>query len=1304
MKDITKTLMICIFFLSLLTSGLGAGFGATENNNDSNDSNTLSSDPRSASLRGIDIDWGQIQVLSEPVVGQNYNTEWSAYTMIEVENDKIYVVWEDGNNTNGAGTDLDIFYRFFDGKNWSDIQIISEPIAGQNMNNKTSRCPDIAVENGKIYIVWQDDNNTNGAGDDNDIFFRCNLTGSSWEDIQVISEPLLGLNNNNNSVGPMIAVDNGRIHVVWHDFTDHNNSGADGDIFYRCNLTGLGWENIQVISEPVFGQNINSEYSWMPRIAAENNKTYVVWGDFTDYNGAGPNIDVFYRANLTGTGWEDIQVISEPVPGKNLNIKGANFPNIAVENGKIYVVWEGFNDSYGGQYKDIFYRCNITGTNWETEQLLNEDVQSRSFFPYIAIDNEKLHVVWSDQNNTNGAGTDWDIFHRCNLTGSGWSEYHVISEPVVNQNFNTADNEYSAPFCTAENDILYVVWEDTNNTDGSGIDADISFRKLGFTPPRFFVRSPKVTPRLGNTSTEFNFTIKYFNLENTPPTIIEVVIDDKEHSMLECDTSDTDYSDGKNYYFKIKYLDIGIHTYWFNISDGISNKKTKLFSDLEVLNTAPQIISENNLTAIEDHYYEIFYKYEDIDIANIGQTCCWEFGTNATWLDFDIETGRLSGAPENDDVGQYWVNIAVDDTLAVSSTNFTLTVVDVNDSPLIITENVLVTNEDELYQVDYEAEDIDSKIKNQQWTLETNAKTWLNINTSTGILNGTPGNDDVGQYWVKVTVNDTEGGLDFENFTLTVLNVNDDPVINTSDILYAESDKLYKVHYQATDIDSAVSKQIWSLSTNATWLSIDKNSGTLSGTPTRAQAGWYNVNVMVEDGNGGSDWHKFILTVYKANLPPIIITDDILVAKVNETYFVDYNATDDRAVDLLEWSMKTNASWLKIEISTGQLIGTPGPNFGGKQFWVNITIRDTQNGIDYHNFTITVYKKSKTIKINNVPKLLNFKVSPESGDIETEFTFSVDYIDPDNEPPDNIQVVIDGIANDMTLAPGETPFNGRYEFKTQLSEGGHSFYFTASDGEDVNTSGMFNSPLIEPVKEGSRTETFNSIFAITIGFIIVIIITSLFISGTEIGKYKFVSVFIVPLYNRMNHDKVFENYTRGKIHGYIQAKPGDNYNSIKYALNLKNGTLTHHTRILEKEGLIRISRDGLLTRFYPIGVKVPENEMPELKEIQEELIDIIRHQPGITQHEITNLLKMSQTTLSYNLTNLTRNNIIREEQVGREKKYYINPESEDYLNNNDNNKCEDRYENNSLELSQATVSSDGHTTDLSSEGEIVDTK
>ena len=58
------------------------------------------------------------------------------------------------------------------------------------------------------------------------------------------------------------------------------------------------------------------------------------------------------------------------------------------------------------------------------------------------------------------------------------------------------------------------------------------------------------------------------------------------------------------------------------------------------------------------NYYEIDYKYSDIDVENIGQSIIWTCSTNATWLDFDPSAAILNGTPLNDDVGKYWVNIS----------------------------------------------------------------------------------------------------------------------------------------------------------------------------------------------------------------------------------------------------------------------------------------------------------------------------------------------------------------------------------------------------------------------------------------------------------------------------------------------------------------------------------------------------------------------------------------------------------------------------------------------------------------------
>lgn len=1343
-KSRIQASMICILILGMLIAGWNCGLVAINPNEELNNTSTRGSEPRSNG----EINWSQIEVISEPEFGQDFNIAESSWPNIAVEDSKIYVVWEDANDTYGSGTDYDIFYRFFDGCKWSQIQVISEPVIGSDLNTGDSIRSEIVVENNNIYVVWDDATDWNGAGTDVDIFFRCNLTGNGWESIQVISEPVIGQNNNIGwSNTPVIAVDNSRVHVMWGDDNDTNGAGTDFDMFYRNNLTGSNWENIQVISEPIKGLNTNIGYSGQGRrgIAVENSNIYAVWGDENDTNGAGTDKDIFYRCNLTGNDWEEIQVISEPVVGSNTNTDFSGASRIAGENGKIYVVWIDYTDINGaGADRDIFFRCNLTGFSWEPIQVISEPVMGSNFNtgdttrPYIDVENGKIFVTWEDTNDTNGAGTDWDLFYRHNLTGLNWEPVQVISEPVQNNNFNTGRSHKNS--IAVKNGRCYIVWKDNNDTNGAGNNHDI-FLRYTFT---LNLNYPKVMPTSGNTSTYFNFTVKYFHIKSTAPTQITINISGTEHSMLEVDPMDTNYKDGKDYFYNITHLDIGVHTFKCWATDGVNNTFTPIFNKPTVYNTVPNIMTPDNLTVVENEYYQVSYDYEDIDVANIGQFGTWDQTTNASWLNFDNITATLNGTPTNDDVGTYWVNISIYDSLEIDYSNFTLTVIDVNDKPIINTINIETTYEDELYEVDYNATDIDSPLVDQIWTLGTNASSWIGIDPSTGILSGTPTDDEVGSYWVNVSVDDSENGFDFTNFTLTVLNVNDAPVIITTDITTAQADTLYEVDYNATDIDSPLSQQTWSLITNATWLELDSSTGVLSGTPTEADAGWYVVNVSVDDGDSGIDWHEFILTVvseglenkppeittidkvsitageayniiYEAtddrtplnsliwsynsnaswlsfniitrvlsgapslanigsywvnitvgdgegkfdshnftltvystfNQPPLITTEDQLNAIVDTKYSVDYDATDDRTpIEYLHWSLKTNASWLTMHTSEGLLTGTPDSNDVG-WYIVNVSVFDGEDGWDYHNFKLTV----TTIPIpkNNAPVLSNPKMTPSEGDIETEFIFTVHYFDNDGDAPSSIKVVIDGSEYNMTLNAGQFSSNGIYNYLIKLSEGNHTYYFTASDGIETVSTETFTTSLNEiPEKPDKATSNRPILLIIVIFALLTIILVGLFIAGTEIGRYKFLSLIFIPLYNKIHHDKVFDNYTRGQIQGYIKARPGEHYNAIKNALELKNGILAHHLRILEKEGYVISKRDGFYTRFYPKGMNVSEPET-----LERNLVHIIDTQPGITQHKIISSLDLSQQIVSYNLIKLVREYKIRYEQHGREKRYYI---------------------------------------------------
>jgi hypothetical protein len=305
--------------------------------------------------------------------------------------------------------------------------------------------------------------------------------------------------------------------------------------------------------------------------------------------------------------------------------------------------------------------------------------------------------------------------------------------------------------------------------------------------------------------------------------------------------------------------------YWVNVSvdDGNGGSDSINYS-LSVINTndPPQIITGTVDYIDEDTYYYIDFEFTDLDLDLV----IWDLNSNASWLTLDPLSGELDGTPENVDVGSYWVNITIDDgNGGFDSLNFTLEVNNTNDAPLITTSFVDFVWEDSFYFVDYNFSDDDLDFVS--WLLTTDAS-WLFFDQITGELWGTPENNDVGSYFVNLSIDDTNGGMDYINYSLTVSNTNDAPHIISVYHGFIDEDSDYYMDYEFTDID--LDAVIWNVKTNASWLSIDRNTGELSGTPHNADVGVFYVNVTANDGNGGIDFVYFTVTVNNTNDAPYI--------------------------------------------------------------------------------------------------------------------------------------------------------------------------------------------------------------------------------------------------------------------------------------------------------------------------------------------------------------------------------------------------------------------------------------------------
>jgi len=117
----------------------------------------------------------------------------------------------------------------------------------------------------------------------------------------------------------------------------------------------------------------------------------------------------------------------------------------------------------------------------------------------------------------------------------------------------------------------------------------------------------------------------------------------------------------------------------------------------------------------------------------------------------------------------------------------------------------------------------------------------------------------------------------------------------------------------------------------------------------------------------------------------------------------------------------------------------------------------------------TLSHSGPTVTVSNSPSVLsNGSVMPQIGMPETEFTFMVLYTSPDNEPPSEITVKIDGELKKMVPPDKGTIDYTKgvtYQYKTKMALGTHTYAFSAKSGEKtaVGDTVSHSGPLVSDI-------------------------------------------------------------------------------------------------------------------------------------------------------------------------------------------------------------------------------------------------
>lgn len=447
------------------------------------------------------------------------------------------------------------------------------------------------------------------------------------------------------------------------------------------------------------------------------------------------------------------------------------------------------------------------------------------------------------------------------------------------------------------------------------------------------------------------------------------------------------------------------------------------------------IIPPTNVSAYEDAYYE-----GSVTSFNGFQMGPVIFTHNAPWLSTSPD-GTISGMAVNSDVGGYWVNASISDHCTTKFVNFTLSVINTNDDPMIDTADVATTLEDQLYSVEYLATDIDPTGDVLTWALNTNAS-FLSIDGNTGNLSGTPVNADVGTYYVNVSVSDGHGGGDWKYYELEVLNTNDPPVwehIPSSANIKLFQNYTYDVN--ASDVDVGDTLTYYIISSPASNIKIDAATGVITWQPNAA--GLYEINISVSDGTAGL-YYKFDLNVTTPLRTTLLSPDDGSVLDVanptlewavdgDESYTVLYDVyfgESEKEIEDLDPSTR-----LAVGVDTDDFTFPKELDVGKTYYWTIIPRIGSDRGIC--DSGVWSFKIHENATVNNAPV---FGSEPEiTAYVDTLWEYTPDVTDVDG---DKITIVL------VSGPDGLVFLDGTFSWTPVSDQAGiHDFTIEASDGK-----------------------------------------------------------------------------------------------------------------------------------------------------------------------------------------------------------------------------------------------------------------
>ena len=551
-----------------------------------------------------------------------------------------------------------------------------------------------------------------------------------------------------------------------------------------------------------------------------------------------------------------------------------------------------------------------------------------------------------------------------------------------------------------------------------------------------------------------------------------------------------------------------------SVSDGVSAPTTQNITitvadvnDAPVLTSLTAVSVNENTTAVQT----VTASDEDVPADTLIYTITGA-GPDDAFFSINPMTGELTfnvaqdfENPQdfnNDNV--YQVMVQVYDGTTVDYHTVSVTVTNVDESPVINSLATATVDENQTGAIDVDATDPDAGAMLTYSITGGADQALFTINPSTGVVTfntapnfEVPGDaDSHNDYEIVVSVSDGVNPAVTQNITITVADANDAPVISAGGPFSIAENSTAVGTVVATDEDTGdtVTYSIFAMPmTDSALFSIDSTTGELSfnvapdfeNPGSLAMSNAYTVFVQFTDGSVTTGAYVTV-TVTNVDESPVITSGATATVDENQTGAIDVDATDPES-GVLTYSITGGADMalFTIDPSTGVVTFNTAPDYENpgdadhhNDYEIVVSVTDGLSIPTMQNITITV------ADANDAPVITSLAIGTAAENQTAVMTVTAS---DEDLPADTLTYSIVGTGDDdafFTINPStgalsfihapdyETPadFNGDnvYQVRVQVSDGTLTdAYEIAVTVTDVNEAPTANDDIAVVDEDGT---------------------------------------------------------------------------------------------------------------------------------------------------------------------------------------------------------------------------------------------